>query len=202
MHSTWEPIIGPALAKVHDLGEDYLPPKEYVLRAFALPQPDVRVLIVGQDPYPTPGDAMGLAFSTAPGVKLPRSLHNIFRELHDDVGVVPPSDGDLSPWATRGVLLLNRVLTVRPGEPGSHRRRGWEQVTESAIRSLNRAPMVAILWGNDARSCARFVPDVPVICSPHPSPLSASKGFFGSRPFSRANAALVDQGAAPIDWRL
>lgn len=202
MHASWEPIIGPALTGVHDVGEGFVPPREDVLRAFDMPLDDVRVLIVGQDPYPTPGHSMGLAFSTRPGIAPPRSLVNIYRELHDDVGIEPPADGDLTPWVAQGVMLLNRVLTVEPGNAGAHRRRGWEQVTEAAIRALNRAPLVAILWGKDAQKCAAFLPDVPVIESAHPSPLSARRGFFGSRPFSRANALLVDQGAAPVDWRL
>ena len=145
---------------------------------------------------------MGMAFSTRPGVKPPRSVVNIYRELYDDVGVRGREDGDLSAWAAQGVLLLNRVLTVGPGQAGSHRRIGWEEVTEAVIRALNRTPLVAILWGRDAQNCERFLPDVPCITSPHPSPLSASRGFFGSRPFSRANALLRDQGAREIAWDL
>ena len=162
------------------------------------------MLIVGQDPYPTPGHPMGLAFSTQPGVKPPRSLVNIYKELHDDLGIPPRADGDLSSWSRQGILLLNRVLTVRPGAPASHRGKGWEQVTEAAITALaeRETPLVAILWGRDAQSAARFLGDTPRIESPHPSPLSASRGFFGSRPFSRANQALVDQGGQPVDWGL
>ena len=207
-HPSWEPVLAPVVEKQwpqisHALeGQDYLPPAEDVCRALQMPLDEVRVLIVGQDPYPTPGHAMGMAFSTRPGVKPPRSLVNIYRELHDDLGINGREDGDLSAWADQGVLLLNRVLTVAPGQAGSHRRIGWEEITEAAIRALNRSPMVAILWGRDAQACERFLPDVPCIKSPHPSPLSASRGFFGSRPFSRANALLRDQGAQEIDWRL
>ncbi|TQL48547.1 uracil-DNA glycosylase [Homoserinimonas aerilata] len=186
-------------------GRDYLPPGERVLRAFGYPLADVRVLIVGQDPYPTPGHAIGLSFAVDRGVRpLPRSLQNIYRELHDDLGIEPAQHGDLSAWAERGVMLLNRVLTVRAGESGSHRRRGWEEVTEAAIRALvaRPEPLVAILWGNDAASLRPLLGSTPVVASAHPSPLSASRGFFGSRPFSRANALLEEQGAEPIDWRL
>lgn len=186
-------------------GHGYLPAGENVLRAFRTPLDAVRVLIVGQDPYPTPGHAVGLSFSVAPEVRpLPKSLANIFTEYRDDLGLPLPSTGDLSPWAARGVMLLNRVLTVRPGAPASHRGKGWEQVTEAAIRALaaRGGPLVAVLWGRDAQSLAPMLPDVPQIATVHPSPLSASRGFFGSRPFSRANAALVAQGADPVDWRL
>ncbi len=181
------------------------PPGPDILRAFGTPLADVRVLIVGQDPYPTPGHAMGLSFSVSPSVRpLPRSLTNIFRELQADLGCPPPSCGDLRPWAERGVLMLNRVLTVRPGQPGSHRGHGWEEVTEVAIRALvsRDTPLVAILWGRDAQGCAPLLGGTPTIASAHPSPMSADRGFFGSRPFSRANAALVAQGADPIDWTL
>jgi len=186
-------------------GRRYLPAGENVLRAFTRPFADVRVLIVGQDPYPTPGHAVGLSFSVAPTVRpLPRSLQNIFRELHDDVGVEPPAHGDLSAWADRGVLLLNRVLTVRPGEPASHRGKGWETVTDQAVRAVvaRRAPLVAVLWGRDAQTLSPLLEGVPVVASVHPSPLSADRGFFGSRPFSRVNQLLADQGAPPVDWSL
>ena len=186
-------------------GRGYLPAGENVLRAFGRPFDDVRVLVVGQDPYPTPGHARGLSFSVLPDVRpLPRSLANIFRELVDDVGVPTPSSGDLSPWADRGVLMLNRVLTVSPGKPGSHRGKGWEAVTEQAIRALasRGTPLVAVLWGRDAQTAQAFLGSTPVVASVHPSPLSASGGFFGSHPFSRVNALLVEQGASPIDWSL
>lgn len=186
-------------------GRGYLPAGENVLRAFTRPLDDVRVLIVGQDPYPTPGHAVGLSFSVDPDVRpVPRSLQNIYTELASDLGIARPTSGDLSPWADRGVLLLNRVLTVSPGRPGSHRGKGWEAVTAQAIRALveRPQPLVAILWGRDAQSLAPMLGSTPVVASVHPSPLSASGGFFGSRPFSRVNALLAEQGADPIDWSL
>jgi uracil-DNA glycosylase len=186
-------------------GRRYLPAGDVVLRAFTQPFDDVRVLIVGQDPYPTPGHPVGLSFSVDPQVRrLPGSLVNIFREYSDDLGYPAPANGDLSPWAERGVLLLNRVLTVEPGKPGSHRGKGWEEVTEQAIRALaaRERPLVAILWGRDARNLAPVLGAAPRIESAHPSPMSASSGFFGTRPFSRANALLEGQGAAPVDWKL
>ena len=186
-------------------GAQVLPEPDRVLAAFARPLAEVRVLVVGQDPYPTPGHAIGLSFATAPEVRpLPASLRNIYRELHDDLGIAPAAHGDLTAWADRGVLLLNRVLTVRAGEAGSHRGRGWEAVTEQAIRALAQrgGPLVAVLWGNDARKLKPLLAGVPIIESAHPSPLSASRGFFGSRPFSRVDDALRAQSAPAIDWRL
>jgi uracil-DNA glycosylase len=186
-------------------GRTYLPAGENVLRAFKQPFADVRVLIVGQDPYPTPGHAVGLSFSVAPEVRpIPRSLANIYAELESDLGLPRPSNGDLSPWAEQGVLLLNRSLTVAPGRPNSHKGKGWEEVTEQAIRALaaRRTPLVAILWGSNARSLAPLLSGVPCIESAHPSPMSADRGFFGSKPFSRANDLLTRQGAQPIDWKL
>jgi uracil-DNA glycosylase len=188
-------------------GRGYLPAGQNVLRAFTFPFDQVRVLIVGQDPYPTPGHAVGLSFSVAPHVRpLPRSLENIFVEYARDLGYPLPSSGDLTPWAQRGVMLLNRVLTVQPGNPASHRGKGWEPVTECAIRALvgRQQPIVAILWGRDASTLKPMLArgDCVAIESPHPSPLSASRGFFGSRPFSRANELLEKMGAEPVDWRL
>lgn len=187
-------------------GRGYLPAGSNVLRAFTFPFDRVRVLIVGQDPYPTPGHAVGLSFSVAPDVRpLPRSLDNIFTEYTADLGFPQPANGDLTPWAQQGVMLLNRALTVRPGNSASHRGKGWEAVTERAIRALvaRGTPLVAILWGRDASTLRPMLGDgVGVIESVHPSPLSASRGFFGSRPFSRANALLAEMGAEPIDWRL
>ncbi|MFV0427177.1 MAG: uracil-DNA glycosylase [Beutenbergiaceae bacterium] len=203
-----EPVVqrmGTFLREELQQGHDYLPAGSDVLRAFSQPLADVKVLIVGQDPYPTPGHAMGLSFSVQPHVHpIPRSLSNIYRELVDDLAVPMPTTGDLSPWAQAGVLLLNRCLTVRPGAPASHRGQGWEQVTDAAISALLRrdSALVAILWGRDAQSLRPALGEVPVIASAHPSPLSASRGFFGSRPFSRANEKLIEQGAAPIDWQL
>jgi uracil-DNA glycosylase len=211
----WAQALAPVADRVAEMGDflraeiaagrSYLPAGDRVLRAFQQPFDDVRVLIVGQDPYPTPGHPVGLSFSVAPTVRpLPRSLVNIFREYSTDLGYPAPSNGDLTPWTERGVLLLNRVLTVQPGKPGSHRGNGWEAVTEQAIRSLaaRQQPMVAILWGRDARNLAPLLDGVPLVESAHPSPMSADHGFFGSRPFSRANEALAAQGAAPVDWRL
>jgi uracil-DNA glycosylase len=186
-------------------GRRYLPAGDRVLRAFQQPLSEVRVLIVGQDPYPTPGHPVGLSFSVAPDVRrLPPSLLNIFREYTADLGYPAPATGDLTPWSERGVLLLNRVLTVEPGKPGSHRGKGWEEVTEQAIRALaaRPSPLVAILWGRDARNLAPLLDGVPLIESAHPSPNSADRGFFGSRPFSRASLQLEQQGAGAIDWKL
>lgn len=186
-------------------GRGFLPHGDQILRAFQTPLADVRVLIVGQDPYPTPGHPIGLSFAVERSVRpLPRSLQNIARELHEDCGVPLMEHGDLSAWHEQGVLLLNRVLTVQPGAPGSHRGRGWEEVTACAIRALatRGGPLVAVLWGRDAASLAPMLGDVPHIASAHPSPLSARRGFFGSRPFSQVNALLREQGAAPIDWAI
>ncbi|MDC7121471.1 uracil-DNA glycosylase [Cellulomonas fimi] len=186
-------------------GREYLPAGESVLRAFSRPLADVRVLVVGQDPYPTPGHPMGLSFSVQADVRpLPRSLDNIFKELVADLGVPRPTTGDLSPWADQGVMLLNRVLTVRPGAPASHRGKGWEAVTDRAIAALveRGGPLVAVLWGRDAQSLRPALGSVPRVESVHPSPLSASRGFFGSRPFSAVNRLLAEQGAPPVDWRL
>ena len=197
--------IGDFLRAERSSGRAFLPASASILRAFSQPLDAVRVLIVGQDPYPTPGHAVGMSFSVAPDVRpVPRSLANIYREYQEDLGLPQPSNGDLSPWTEQGVMLLNRVLTVRPHEPGSHRGIGWEEVTECAIRALaaRERPLVAILWGRDARNLAPLLGGHPRIESAHPSPLSASSGFFGSRPFSRANAHLEALGEPPIDWRL
>lgn len=186
-------------------GRTYLPAGRHVLRAFQQPFDEVRVLIVGQDPYPTPGHAVGLSFSVAPEVRpLPGSLENIFRELHTDLGLDRPSTGDLTPWTEQGVLLLNRALTTAPRRPAAHQGKGWEEVTEQAIRALaaRGKPLVAILWGRDARNLRPLLGPVPSVESAHPSPMSADRGFFGSRPFSRANTLLGEQGAPPVDWRL
>ncbi|MGH3562166.1 MAG: uracil-DNA glycosylase [Mycobacterium sp.] len=213
----WAGALAPVAGQVAQMGQflrdeiaagrGYLPAGPNVLRAFTSPFDQVRVLIVGQDPYPTPGHAVGLSFSVAADVRpLPRSLENIFHEYGRDLGYPEPSCGDLTPWAQRGVLLLNRVLTVRPGNPASHRGKGWEVVTECAIRALaaRPQPMVAILWGRDASTLKPMLADHNCVAieSPHPSPLSASRGFFGSRPFSRANQLLTEMGSEPVDWRL
>jgi uracil-DNA glycosylase len=216
VHPSWVPALAPLQPTLTELGDflraesaagrPWAPAGDRILRAFEQPLDDVRVLIVGQDPYPTPGHAVGLSFSVGPDVRpLPRSLQNIFRELHDDLGLPAPRNGDLTPWTRHGVLLLNRVLTVRLGEPGSHRGRGWEDITAAAITALvdrPDAPLVAILWGRDAQSLEPALPDVPVIASAHPSPMSADRGFFGSRPFSRANDLLEELGSDGVDWSL
>lgn len=197
--------IGRFLNSERAAGHRVLPAGDRILAAFQRPLADVRVLIVGQDPYPTIGHPIGLSFATAPDVRpIPRSLQNIYRELNDDLGIPPAPHGDLTAWADHGVMLLNRVLTVRAGAPASHRGKGWEAFTECAIRALveRGGPLVAILWGSDARSLGPMLGGLPRIESPHPSPLSASRGFFGSRPFSRANAALEAQGAPGVDWEL
>ncbi|ANY08169.1 uracil-DNA glycosylase [Pseudonocardia sp. HH130630-07] len=212
----WAEALAPVAETVTSMGEflraeiaagrRYLPAGANVLRAFQQPFESVRVLIVGQDPYPTPGHAVGLSFSVAAETRpLPRSLQNIFREYTEDLGHPAPSSGDLTPWTEQGVLLLNRCLTVAPGEPGSHRNKGWEEITEQAIRTLvdrDADPMVAILWGRDARNLVPLLTDVPCIESAHPSPMSADRGFFGSRPFSRANDLLEEIGGDPVDWKL
>ena len=211
----WATALAPAQDEVTRLGEylraetaagrAYLPSGANVLRAFTYPFEDVRVLIVGQDPYPTPGHPIGLSFAVDPDVRpVPRSLQNIYKELHDDLGLPIPNNGDLTPWSRHGVMLLNRVLTVRAGASGSHRGIGWEQVTELAIRALvaRGTPLVAILWGRDAGTLRPLLGSTPIIASAHPSPLSVSSGFFGSKPFSRANDLLRGLGAEPVDWSL
>lgn len=211
----WAAALAPVEHRIAELGDFlraevaagrlYLPSGATVLRAFGYPIESVKVLIVGQDPYPTPGHPIGLSFAVERHVRpVPRSLQNIYKELQADLGIVPPTHGDLTSWAESGVMLLNRVLTVREGASGSHRGRGWEAVTETAIRALvaRDAPLVAILWGRDAQSLTPMLGSTPVIASTHPSPLSASGGFFGSRPFSRANEILQSLGASPVDWSL
>jgi uracil-DNA glycosylase len=198
-------LMGDFLRAEVQAGRTYLPQGADVFRAFSRPLADVRVLVVGQDPYPTPGHPVGLSFSVAPDVRpVPRSLANIFAELATDVGCATPASGDLSGWSDRGVMLLNRVLTVAPGASASHRGRGWEPVTECAIRALaaRGGPLAAILWGKDAQGLKPLLGEVPWVESVHPSPLSASRGFFGSRPFSRVNTLLEQQGGAPVDWCL
>jgi uracil-DNA glycosylase len=186
-------------------GRTYLPHGDHILRAFQRPLAGVKVLVVGQDPYPTPGHPVGLSFSVAPDVRpVPRSLANIYQELQTDLGIAAAAHGDLTAWADQGVMLLNRVLTVRPGEAASHRGRGWEAVTERAIHVLaaRGGPLAAILWGRDAQSLKPMLGPVPWVESAHPSPLSASRGFFGSRPFSRVNQLLEEQDGTPVDWSL
>jgi uracil-DNA glycosylase len=215
VESGWAKALEPVAERIASMGEflraevaagrTYLPAGQNVLRAFQQPFDDVRVLIVGQDPYPTPGMAIGLSFAVAPEVgALPGSLENIFRELHNDLGLPRPSSGDLTPWTRQGVLLLNRALTTAPRKPGAHRGKGWEEVTEQAIRALveRDKPLVSVLWGRDARNLRPLLGNLPAIESSHPSPMSADRGFFGSRPFSRVNEMLNRHGAESVDWRL
>ncbi|WP_033518096.1 uracil-DNA glycosylase [Bifidobacterium cuniculi] len=217
----WAKALAPVADRINELmawvrdqqahGVTVLPSYERILRAFSIPFESIHVLIVGQDPYPTPGHPIGLSFAVAPGVTpLPKSLVNIYRELQDDLHVPPPRTGDLTPWTHQGVMLLNRCLTVEAGKPNSHEGKGWEAITDQAIRALDArvgqegrpVPLVAILWGRKAQQLAPLMPHAAIIASPHPSPLSASRGFFGSRPFSRANEDLERMGARPIDWSL
>jgi uracil-DNA glycosylase len=211
----WAAALAPVADRVAAMGEflraevaagrTYLPAGENILRAFKQPFADVRVLIVGQDPYPTPGHPIGLSFAVERHVRpLPRSLQNIYRELRSDLGIETPEHGDLTSWSEHGVLLLNRCLTVAPGAPASHRGKGWEAVTDQAIRALvgRGTPLVAILWGRDAQSLQPLLGAVPCVACAHPSPMSADRGFFGSRCFSRASRLLVEQGGEPVDWTL
>lgn len=212
MDPGWASALAPVEPQIRELGDmlraetaagrTYLPPAGRIMRAFTYPFEDVKVLIVGQDPYPTPGHSTGLAFSVSPETPLPASLRNIYRELETDLGIPAPPNGDLSGWARQGVCLLNRVLTVTPKTPKSHRGRGWEQVTSQAVKALAERdhPLVAVLWGRDAQELEPLLSGVPLVESVHPSPLSAHRGFFGSSPFSQVNRLLIDQGASPVDW--
>jgi len=199
--------LGDFLRAEQAAGRTFAPAPSRILAALAMPFDAVRVLVVGQDPYPTPGHAVGLAFAVARDVRpLPPSLGNILSEYEADLGLPRPSHGDLGAWVGQGVLLLNRCLTVRHGAPGSHRGQGWEVVTDAVVGALTArgAPLVALLWGRDAQQLGPRLRagGVRVLEAPHPSPLSAHRGFLGSRPFSAANAALVAAGAASVDWRL
>lgn len=215
VHPSWLPALAPVrevldgleqrLDREREEGVVVLPGPAQVLRALAAPLDGVRVLVVGQDPYPTPGHAVGLAFSVEPSVRpLPPTLRNLLRELVADTGVPAPGTGDLSPWTGRGVVLLNRVLTVRAGASGSHRRIGWERVTDQVVRALaaRGGPLVSVLWGRDARAVAPLLAGTAVVTGVHPSPLSASRGFVGSRPFTAVDDLLRAQGAPPVDWSL
>lgn len=197
--------MGNFLRAEHAAGRQTLPPASNIFRAFERPMKDVKVLIIGQDPYPTPGHAVGLSFSVERHVRpVPRSLQNIYKELQSDLGIDVAEHGDLSAWSDQGIMLLNRVLSVEAGNAGSHRNKGWETITTCAISALAErgTPLVGILWGRDARNCRQFISNYPVVESAHPSPLSASRGFFGSKPFSRTNELLVQQGAHPVNWQL
>jgi uracil-DNA glycosylase len=211
MHPTWQAAIPDSKtilesleAKLEARGTHYLPEKHLVMRAFEAPLDEIRVVIIGQDPYPTVGHAIGLSFAVSSETKpLPRSLNNILRELGDDLGKNIERTGDLSKWSERGVFLLNRHLTTDAADAGAHSDLGWAAFTDLAIRALNRKrgrSLVAILWGNQAQQLAPVLCDAQVIASAHPSPLSARRGFFGSKPFSKANAALINVGESPIDW--
>jgi uracil-DNA glycosylase len=215
VHPSWLPALSPledVLSAIEDflsteisLGREYHPSQNSIFNAFSVPLDDVRVLIMGQDPYPTPGHAMGLSFSVQPHVvPFPKSLNNIFEELSNDLGCDKPQTGDLTPWKDQGVMLLNRVLTVRSGEAGSHRNIGWQSITDAVIGALTSRdkPLVAILWGNDAQAVAPLLGDTPVVAAAHPSPLSAYRGFLGSKPFSKTNSLLNAQGDPGINWCL
>lgn len=221
MDPDWAKALAPAEPQIRAMGvflreqiesgHHILPASHNILRAFSIPLKSIKVLIVGQDPYPTPGHPVGLSFCTSPKVRpLPKSLINIYKELVNDLGVSTPQSGDLTPWTKQGVMLLNRCLTVEAGKANSHQGKGWETVTDAAINALNSRkdengnpmPLVAILWGRNAQSLAPLLTNATLITSSHPSPLSASRGFFGSKPFSRANSALIKMGASPIDWSL
>ena len=206
VHSSWLPVfepvtsvIGEILSKVeHD---KLAPPLESVFRAFSVELSSVRCVIVGQDPYPSPGNATGLAFSTPPTItKIPQSLRNIFTELESDQGHAAPAQGDLSKWSNEGVLLLNRVLTTRQGESNAHEKIGWQRVTDHIAAELGKRDVVAVLWGRQAQELSKFF--TFKVEGVHPSPLSAYRGFFGSKPFAQVNQLLIAQGREPIDWKL
>lgn len=206
VHSSWGPVFEPIQGLIDEVlsqisHEEIAPPRELVFRAFEMDLASVRCVIVGQDPYPTLGNAMGLAFSVAPTVtKIPQSLKNIFIELENDVGISSPPHGDLSRWSTSGVLLLNRVLTTKLGESNAHDRIGWQRITDHIAMELGKRDVVSILWGKQAQELSNHF-EYKVL-GVHPSPLSAYRGFFGSKPFSQVNQLLDSLGRAPIDWRL
>lgn len=193
--------------EAYDAGEVF-PPRSKLFSAFELTPPErVRVVILGQDPYHEPGQAMGLAFSVPQGERLPPSLRNIFTELHTDLGLPQPSGGDLTPWAERGVLLLNTVLTVGRGAANSHAAWGWQRFTDAVLAAMAALPqpVAFVLWGTQAQKKRPLLQSAAprlVLCAPHPSPLSSYRGFFGSRPFSQINAFLQENGEQPVDWRL
>jgi len=206
VHSSWADVFAPIqgdINEVFNLLKDVqtAPAHDLILAAFESDLESFRCVIVGQDPYPTPGNAMGLAFSVAPTVaKIPASLKNIFAELKNDLGIPTPTTGDLSPWSANGVLLLNRILSTKVGESGSHTDIGWKKITNHIASELGKRDLVAVLWGKQAQELAPFFRFK--VEGVHPSPLSAYKGFFGSRPFSRVNEILIAEGKTPIDWSL
>ncbi|MBO4514417.1 MAG: uracil-DNA glycosylase [Lachnospiraceae bacterium] len=218
IENDWLPALAPEFRKPYYrqlyqfIKEEYgtkqiFPPAEDIFNAFHLtPLGKVKVVILGQDPYHDVGQAHGLCFSVRPGIETPRSLVNIYKELHDDLGCKIPNNGYLEKWAKQGVLLLNTVLTVQAHQAFSHRGKGWEEFTDAAIKVLNEQdrPMVFLLWGKPAQAKKEFLnnPKHLILESPHPSPLSASRGFFGSRPFSKTNQFLEENGIAPIDWQI
>lgn len=209
-HASWDHVLAPckgAISNILDIisHEEFLPKPEMIFAALKIPFHEIKVVIIGQDPYPSPGMAEGLAFSVPSTLKkLPPSLINIFREYQSDLGYPEPLNGHLGPWAERGVLLLNRYLTVKPGAPLSHKNVGWEQVTDLVLArcAVNNVPIIC--WGSAALHAAekaRFT-ESSIFPSPHPSPLSAYRGFFGSRPFSQVNRYLEQQGKELVNWRL
>jgi len=206
VHSSWAPVFVPINPLIEELlsgisDQELAPSYDSIFRAFETDLSAIRCVIVGQDPYPTPGNAMGLAFSTPPSVKkIPQSLKNIFEELESDQGIASPTTGDLSRWSGSGVLLLNRVLTTRQGESNAHVDIGWQRITDHIAAELGKRDVVAVLWGRQAQELSSYF--TYKVESVHPSPLSAYRGFFGSKPFSRVNEMLIASGRDPIDWSL
>jgi len=204
VHSSWLPILEPLRKDIQNIYRQIdvrtvSPSEDHIFRAFRQPLYNVRCVIIGQDPYPTAGHANGLSFSTHPSVTpLPKSLQNIFTEYQSDLGETAPLNGDLSSWDSQGVMLLNRVLTTEVGTANAHTKFGWQRITDAVARELGARGVVAILWGRQAQELAQFFPYR--VESPHPSPLSAYRGFFGSKPFSKVNAILVAQGKPRISW--
>lgn len=208
VHLEWIDALKHVLGEIERIenslqGLAFNPAPENIFRALRQPLSKTSVVIFGQDPYPTPGHAMGLAFSVPVEIKpIPKTLTNIFRELHDDIGCVAPSSGDLTPWADQGVALVNRILTVPQGHSGGHAGLNWQVVTNEIAKILGEQDVVAILWGNYAQELSRYFSKPLTISSPHPSPLSAYRGFFGSKPFSRTNQLLTNESRRAIDWSL
>ena len=206
IHSSWYPLLQPVIPIINATlesisGDEIAPSLTDIFATFSAPLDDARVLLIGQDPYPSAGYAQGLAFSVNSKVSpLPKSLKNIFAEYQSDLGFQAPTHGDLSPWLASGVVLMNRVLTTRVGESNAHINRGWELVTTHIASELGRRGCVAILWGNQAQELQSYFESS--ISSPHPSPLSAYRGFFGSKPFSRTNKLLEVRGLEPVNWKL